>query len=782
MRAGLHARTSITSYVFTKSLKLNMSYVSGGEKPAADKSDAGAKDKRDKKVAKGETAGKEKKDKDKAIKKPAANLLNLQTTDAKTVELMFWMCMYLWASPLQAVIALYLLYSELGWTVVAGTVVLLLLIPVQACFVKASKKATQNYVAASDTRVKQTSELVQGIRMVKFSALEPAFSTRIGSSRVKELKGKRWSALLDAFNNTTTQGASLLAGVASIGLYSVLGDAPLTPSKAFASLMLFNVLKMPLFVLPMTISYFVAGSVSLKRLNDFFGLPELSDYVHRAPESVARGEPAIVVDAASFTWTASGPQTGENTEEAPIVAPIVAPVAVLEDLSFKCDQGSLTWIAAGVGGGKSSVLAALLGEMTPIAGIERGDTQPLVTVAGRVAFCGQTAWIQNGTLRDNILFGQPFDQARYDEAIAACVLQADLDALPAGDLTEIGEEGINLSGGQRQRVALARAVYANADVYLLDDVLSAVDAHVGAALLHNCILGLLVKSRGACVVLASHQQQFKKHAHQLLVLEERRLAFVGPPPKMLGIAGEPSAEDEDEVPPPAYENPVAKDADKGQEALWPASSKEGEVPTEGVVKDEDVRVTVKDEGDEGKVKGKLIHDEDREMGRVQSQVYLRYMRICGPWFISSVVLFLVLQTGTTLGVNLWLAHWSEQTGTNGDNSVFYVGVYCALAVASLLFICCYLVLSVYAGINAATGLHNTALQKIMRAPTSFYDQTPAGRLMNRFTVSAVVQSIYHPMLHASPTHDLRRETSTRWINSYTACCPARHSRYLASSP
>ncbi|KAI9534115.1 hypothetical protein NQZ68_016833 [Dissostichus eleginoides] len=326
-----------------------------------------------------------------------------------------------------------------------------------------------------DGRIRLMNEILSGVKILKFYAWEKAFLRRVGVLRDGELQALKKSQILYSVSlasfNSSSFLASLYPGSFQITFSNrlinlIIFDIPLTvfavyvlidernildAQKIFVSVALINILKTPLSQLPFAISTAMQAVVSLRRLGHFLCQEELNhDNVEKLPYST--GGYSVIIEGGSFSWTNAG-------------------LPCLQRINMKVKTGSLVAVVGHVASGKSSLLSAMLGEMEKKSGF--------VSVKGSVAYVPQQAWIQNASLKDNILFGGERKESWYHRVLEACALLPDLDILPAGDSTEIGEKGLNLSGGQKQRVSLARAVYRKSDVYLLDDPLSAVDAHVG---------------------------------------------------------------------------------------------------------------------------------------------------------------------------------------------------------------------------------------------------------------------------------------------------------------
>jgi len=381
----------------------------------------------------------------------AGEMVNLMSVDAQRLMDLLTYVNILWSGPLQIIISLYFLHNTMGVSILAGLGVMLLLIPSNILISRVARKLQVKQMGAKDLRLKMMNEILNGIKVLKLYAWETSFMKMVSKFRKKELRHLKNAAYLNASFAFTFTCAPFLVSIATFAIYVLTGNE-LTASKAFVAISLFNILRFPLVMLPNVIISLIQARVSLKRLTEFLSLEELdADNVEKTmPDHISTQD--IHIENGAFSWDKNGKPS-------------------LANINVNIPSGSLVAVVGQVGCGKSTLLSALLGETEKLDG--------KVNVKGSVAYVPQQAWIQNATLRENILFGRTFDSKRYAKAIYTCALQTDLDILPGGDLTEIGEKGINLSGGQKQRVSLARAVYFNADVYLLDDPLSAVDSHVG---------------------------------------------------------------------------------------------------------------------------------------------------------------------------------------------------------------------------------------------------------------------------------------------------------------
>ncbi|KAF9938627.1 hypothetical protein BGZ67_010647 [Mortierella alpina] len=391
----------------------------------------------------------------------------------------------------------------------------------------------------------------------------------------------------------------------------------------------------------------------------------------------------------------------------------------LKNIDLKIPRGQLVAIVGAVGSGKSSLLNALVGEMRKTSGsMEYGGT---------IGYCPQSAWIQNATVKDNILFGLPLDETRYKKVIKDCALERDIQILPDGDQTEIGERGINLSGGQKQRVNIARAVYFDADVVLLDDPLSAVDAHVGKYLFKNCIMGAL---QGKTRVLVTHQLHVLPQVDYVICMKDGEIIERGTFQELMENQGEFSLlmkahggiEENDNDFEELLDDP----------ALAPSAAEAEKILESGAAEEKN-EIGDKKKKDEpaGKAKG-LMSQEERATGSVDGTIYKSYVDAAGGnYLIPLMITLLVMTQVAKVGNDLWLSYWTARKFDESDG--FYMGLYAAWGLAQGIF---QFVNGFYfslAGARAAKVLHHKALKNIFRAPSSFFDTTPLGRIINRFS-------------------------------------------------
>nr|XP_040235087.1 multidrug resistance-associated protein 1 isoform X9 [Anopheles coluzzii] len=654
-------------------------------------------------------------------------IVNLMAVDAQRFMDLTTYINMIWSAPLQIGLALYFLWQILGPSVLAGLAVMIILIPVNGVIANMIKTLQIKQMKNKDERVKLMNEVLSGIKVLKLYAWEPSFEQQILKIRDKEVKVLKSAAYLNAGTSFIWSCAPFLVSLVTFATYVLVDENNvLDASTAFVSLSLFNILRFPLSMLPMLISNMVQTSVSVNRINTFLNQEELD------PDNVQHDEKEsspLLIENGVFSWG------GEET--------------TLKNINVRVEKNQIVAVVGTVGSGKSSLLSAFLGEMDKISG--------RVNTLGRIAYVSQQAWIQNATLKDNILFGKPMDQRRYARVIEACALKPDIEMLPGGDMTEIGEKGINLSGGQKQRVSLARAVYNDADVYFLDDPLSAVDSHVGKHIFEQVIgpSGLLAKKTR---VLVTHGITYLPNTDKIFVLREGEISESGTYQELMDKKGafaefliqhlqEVSEEEEDldEIK-QQLENSVGGEELLNQLKRSNSKRSRSESTSEtGSVKDISRQNSTTDSNTSLRrrtsekapevAKTKLIETEKSETGSVKWEVYKHYLKSIGLTLsVATVILNMIFQ-GFSIGSNLWLSRWSTDDTAGNDTSRrdMYLGVYGAFG-AGQAFLSFFCDLSPQLGTwRAAKHLHATLLQAVLRLPIAFFDITPTGRILGRFS-------------------------------------------------
>ncbi|XP_060696408.1 multidrug resistance-associated protein 1 isoform X2 [Hemiscyllium ocellatum] len=641
-------------------------------------------------------------------------IVNLMSVDAqKFMDLITYLNM-IWSAPLQVILAMYFLWQNLGPSVLAGVAVMILLVPVNGVIAMKTKNFQVTQMKEKDNRIKLMNEILNGIRVLKLYAWELAFKEKVLQIREKELKVLKNAAYLSAVSTFTWVCAPFLVALSTFAVYVLIDEKNvLDAQKAFVSLALFNILRFPLNMLPMVISSLVQANVSLKRLGTFLSHEELDlDTVDR--HSVHTSWNSIIVHNGTFKW---------SNEDPPC----------LNNIDIEIPEGSLVAIVGHVGCGKSSLLSVLLGEMQKKEGY--------VAVKGSVAYVPQQAWIQNASLRANIIFGQELMGDWYRKVVEGCALLPDLETLPAGDETEIGEKGVNLSGGQKQRVSLARAVYSKNSVYFLDDPLSAVDAHVGRHIFDKVIgpRGLL---HGKTRVLVTHSVSFLPQVDRILVMVDGKISESGTYKELLMQNGAFAEFLRTYAP--------TENEEMGQ-SLHPVSPQKSPqnflrsfININSVT--HDAEATPSQQKNAPNLPGaseaakqaagvKLTEADKALTGRVKLSVFWAYMKAIGICISFCIVLFYLCQHIASLSSNYWLSLWTDDPVINGtqEHTSLRLGVYGALGVTQGLFVLFSSLMMSVGGISASRWLHVHLLYDTLMSPMSFFERTPSGNLVNRFS-------------------------------------------------
>jgi ATP-binding cassette, subfamily C (CFTR/MRP), member 1 len=588
-------------------------------------------------------------------------IINLMSTDTYRIDPASGFFHMLWTAPIQIVISLILLIINLTYSALAGFSLLILAMPILARAIRTLLRRRIAINKITDQRVTMTTEILSSVRFVKFFGWETSFLNRIFSVRKREIFSiQKLLATRNAIN-AVSMSVPVFASMVSFIVYSQ--THPLDPAKVFSSLALFNGLRMPLNFLPLVLGQVIDAISSIRRIQEFLLAEEQADDIEWDYDN----KNAIVVKDAEFTWERTpdqdpdnipgqGPRSNKKLKADKKAAKKAARKARKEDkeakkslegtpdsaslkesetseeeqpyrisgLNFTIGRDELIAVIGTVGSGKSSLLAALAGDMR--------KSQGTVMLGAARAFCPQYAWIQNATLRNNIVFGQEFNQQWYDRVVDACALRPDLEMLPNGDQTEIGERGITVSGGQKQRLNIARAIYFNADLVLLDDPLSAVDAHVGRHMMDNAICGLL---KGKCRILATHQLHVLDRCDRIIWMDEGRIKIID-----------------------TFDNLMANSEDFRQLMKTVSMEEQGEKDKEEM--NDEIEAEKKEQTKSSKRGKSLMTTEDRAVAALGWEVYFNYVRAAGGlWVIPLVFVLLVLTMGSNIMTSQWLSWWTN---------------------------------------------------------------------------------------------------------------------------
>ncbi|PIA25107.1 hypothetical protein AQUCO_12500017v1 [Aquilegia coerulea] len=597
----------------------------------------------------------------------------------------------LWSAPFRITISMVLLYNELGVASLLGSLMLVFMFPIQTFVISKMQKLSKEGLQRTDKRIGLMNEILAAMDTVKCYAWEQSFQSKVQNVRDDELSWFRKAQLLGAFNSFILNSIPVVVTVISFGMFTLLGG-DLTPARAFTSLSLFAVLRFPLFMLPNLITQVVNANVSLKRLEELF-LTEERILTPNPP--LEPGNPAISIKNGYFSWDSKAEQP------------------TLSNINLEIPVGSLVAVVGSTGEGKTSLVSAMLGELAPM-------TDASVDLRGTVAYVPQVSWIFNATVRDNVLFGLNFEAARYEKAIEVTALQHDLELLPGGDLTEIGERGVNISGGQKQRVSMARAVYSNSDVYIFDDPLSALDAHVGRQVFDKCIKEEL---QGKTRVLVTNQLHFLPQVDRILLVHEGMIKEEGTFEELTnnGVFFQKLMENAGKMEEHVEEN-VGGENDNQKTVTRVAN---GEM--NGVSKD----ASSKKKGKESK--SVLVKQEERETGVVSVNVLKRYTNALGGlWVVLILLSCYILTEVLRVCSSTWLSAWTDQSTPKTHGPGFYNLVYALLSFGMVMVTLTNSYWLITSSLYAAKRLHDAMLHSILRAPMVFFQTNPLGRIINRF--------------------------------------------------
>uniref|UniRef100_A0A8C2MDT6 ATP-binding cassette sub-family C member 12 n=1 Tax=Cricetulus griseus TaxID=10029 RepID=A0A8C2MDT6_CRIGR len=691
----------------------------------------------------------------------AGEVLNILSSDSYSLFEAALFCPLPATIPILMVVCAVYAFFILGSTALVGICIYIIFIPIQMFMAKLNSAFRRSAISVTDKRVQTMNEFLTCIKLIKMYAWEKSFINTIHDIRKREKNLLKKAGYVQSGNSALAPIVSTMAIVSTFTCHIFL-KRKLTAPVAFSVIAMFNVMKFSIAILPFSVKAMAEASVSLRRMKKILIAKSPPSYVTQ-PE-----DPDIILllANATLTWEQEvnrrrNPLKAQDqkrrffkkqrpelySEQSPSAQGVASPKwqngspkSVLHNISFVVRKGKVLGICGNVGSGKSSLISALLGQMQ----LQKG----VVAVNGPLAYVSQQAWIFHGNVRENILFGEKYNHQRYQHTVHVCGLQKDLNSLPYGDLTEIGERGINLSGGQRQRISLARAVYANRQLYLLDDPLSAVDAHVGKLVFEECIKKTL---KGKTVVLVTHQLQFLESCDEVILLEDGEICEKGTHKELMEERGR-------------YAKLIHnlrglqfKDPEHIYNAAMVETMKES--PAQ---RDEDNVLAPGDEKDEGKepdieefvdIKApvhQLVQMESPREGIVTCKTYHTYIKASGGYLISFLVLCLFfLMMGSSAFSTWWLGLWldrgsqvicvpqSNKTVCNVDlkdtDHHMYQMVYIASMVSVLAFGIIKGLTFTNTTLMASSSLHNRVFNKIVRSPMSFFDTTPTGRLMNRFS-------------------------------------------------
>ncbi|KAM4788293.1 ATP-binding cassette sub-family C member 4 isoform 6-T6 [Cyanocitta cristata] len=655
-------------------------------------------------------------------KTTTGQIVNLLSNDVNKFDQVTIFLHFLWAGPLQAVAVTVLLWMEIGPSCLAGMAVLIILLPVQTCIGRLFSSLRSKTAALTDVRIRTMNEVISGMKIIKMYAWEKSFAELVNGLRRKEIAMVMKSSYLRGLNLASFFVASKITVFMTFMSYVLLGNS-ISASRVFVAVSLYGAVRLTVTLFfPAAVERVSESVISIRRIKNFLMLDEV---LHFKPQLHGSNENIILhVQDLTCYW--------DKSSETP----------ALQQISFTVRRGELLAVIGPVGAGKSSLLSAVLGELPTDKG--------LINVTGRIAYVSQQPWVFSGTVRSNILFDKEYEKEKYEKVLKVCALKKDLELLANGDLTVIGDRGATLSGGQKARVNLARAVYQDADIYLLDDPLSAVDAEVGRHLFEKCICQALHQKIS---VLVTHQLQYLRAANQILILKDGKMVGKGTYAEFLRSGID-------------FASLLKKDEEVVEQLSVPGTpnlkSARNRTFSESSVLSQDSSIHSQKDGAVEQPPGEnalaAVPEESRHEGKINFKVYRKYFTAGANYFVIFILLVFNILAQMILYLPLllkvayvlqdwWLSYWASHqenlnlstNGNNGTNETepldlnFYLGIYAGLTVATISFGIIRSLLVFRVLVNSGQNLHNKMFQSILKAPVLFFDRNPIGRILNRFS-------------------------------------------------
>ncbi|CAG9800858.1 unnamed protein product [Chironomus riparius] len=639
-------------------------------------------------------------------------IVNMLSSDVGRFDSTAFAIHYIWVGPIQIVLVTALIYNEIGVSAFGGVILLLLMIPLQLFLGKTTAKLRMKTATRTDRRIKLMNEIIQGIHVIKMYAWEKPMRAVVAATRLKEIHMIRFVSWIKGITLSLMVFSSRISIFTSLIMYVLLQNV-LTAQKAFVVTAYYNVLRQTMVIMyPLAINNIAECHVAVKRIESLLFINDEEDSNLNRIDTGTKT--TVLIENVSAKW---------NRESDDFTLSGI-------NLNFKAP--SVNTFIGKVGSGKSSVLQTILGEL-PI-------TKGKIEVNGKVSYAAQETWLFLGSVRQNILFGLPMDKIRYREIVKVCSLTRDFEIWPEGDKTIVGERGMSLSGGQKARINLARAIYRQADIYLLDDPLSALDSHVGRHLFDNCIKNFL---KDKLVILVTHQLQYLERVDQIILLEDGKTQAIG-----------------------TYENLKNSGLDftnllPEQENTKNDDSECGDIPENKRLfqKQESTFSKKSDQGDEKEDKKNMDMKEKRAEGSIEWKVYGKYFQATGGYVIITFIMsfFALAQVIASIS-DYFLSYWvskessrniqidtainkttlaqtlvSSIIGTGDYDRNIDIYIYSGLIITTVLLTLGRSFLFFNVAMRASRQLHDAMYSGITRATMFFFHNNPSGRILNRFS-------------------------------------------------
>ncbi|THH14161.1 hypothetical protein EW146_g6141 [Bondarzewia mesenterica] len=726
-------------------------------------------------------------------------IVNLMAGDANRIAQMVSGAYFIYGAPFEILIASIFLYQLLGLSAFAGFGVLILGWPLNSFIMRRSIRIQKGVMAARDKRMGVLNELIGAVKFIKFFAWEDRWIERALDAREVEMNWMVKARVNSVMFSMLWTCAPILVSVISFFTFVMQGKQ-LTVSIAFTAIALFNMIRAPLNVIPAWIVQILQTGVALNRISVYLDEDEVDEQVsslkksRSGPNAASDTDKGLGLENASFKWNEieekkedtdakdakkNNGQLNETDTSGDADSRQSIDIGAgehrfeLRDISIMFPEGQLTVITGPTASGKTALLMALLGEMTMLPGgrIIMSKDSSIVDENGlthTISYAAQSPWLRHQSIKENILFGYPFDQERYNAVVECCALNPDLEILEDGDETEIGARGVSLSGGQKARVALARAVYAPAKYVLLDDPLSAVDSHTARFLFDKLFKGPLLANR-TVILVTHHVELVLPGTHYLVRMLDGRIDTQGTVSDLRAQGVLDDIAQESEV-----------QAHEEEQVLFKSEPTPEEEAVEAAGEEEEAKPAT-----ETKKPRRLVKDEQRQSGGVKWSIYKTYLKASSywTWFILTVLIFATQFLGVTEKV--WIKIWGEAYGdasapsspasfmsfsaiehetmmdgplgphhlshavhsmhagalphtlltlpSANDDPLFYISIYAAIGLGTALVYVMAVVTQYTGALRASRVLFKRLLETVVRATMRWHDTTPQGRMLNRFS-------------------------------------------------